>query len=271
MNEVGDPKGAVHDFWDAAACGEVYLEGDDLAGRFAEQERVRYELEPYIRPWCGFDGAGLDVLEIGVGLGADHLQWARSRPRRLVGLDLTERAVELTTQRLLLADFPADVRVGDAEHLPFDDASFDVVYSWGVLHHTPDTSRAFAEVARVLRPGGRAFVMVYHRWSIVGLLLWLRYALLAGRPLRSLDDVYARHLESPGTKAYSPAEVRAMLPSFRSCDVAVQLTFGDLLEGAAGQRHQGRVLALARRVLPRWLIRRHLGRLGLFLLVDARK
>jgi ubiquinone/menaquinone biosynthesis C-methylase UbiE len=117
----------------------------------------------------------LDVLEVGVGMGADHLEWARHMPRSLSGIDLTERAIAHTATRLALYGLRSDLRVADAEKLPFRDASFDLVYSWGVLHHSPDTPRAVREVLRVLRPGGLARVMIYHAHSMVGYMLWLRY------------------------------------------------------------------------------------------------
>ena len=74
------------------------------------------------------------------------------------------------------------MKEADAEHLPFPDDSFDIVYSWGVLHHSPDTPQAFSEAHRVLRPGGTLRAMIYHRPSIVGLMLWARYGFAAGRP-----------------------------------------------------------------------------------------
>ena len=100
--------------------------------------------------------------------------------------------------------------VADAEHLPFDDESFDRVYSWGVLHHSPDTDHAVREAIRVLRPGGQACVMLYARHSWVTYGLWFRYALLRGRPWRGLSDMLAEHMESPGTKGYTPGELEKM-------------------------------------------------------------
>src|SRR5262249_20886107 len=161
---------------------------------------ARYTLEPYIRAFAKFeDGRTREVLEIGVGMGADHLEWARVSPRRLVGIDLTNRAIRLTQARLRGHGFTPRLTTADAERLPFPDRSFDLVYSWGVLHHSPDTPHAVAEVWRVLRPGGTARVMIYHKPSIVAALLWVRYALLQARPRRSIDDVLSEHLESPGT------------------------------------------------------------------------
>lgn len=263
-------KSDVHDFWQQASCGEIYAEGSSVAEQLEAQARARYRLEPYLAPFARFsDGRDRDVLELGVGMGADHLEWARSRPRSLAGIDLTERAVEHTRRRLELSGMTSDLRVGDAERLPYPDASFDLVYSWGVLHHSPDTAQAVREVRRVLRPGGIARVMIYHKWSIVGLMLWTRYGLLARRPWTSLQEIYARHLESPGTKAYTVDEARTLFSGFREVDARSLLSFGDLLEGEVGQRHRGVTLTLARSLWPRRMLKRFASRYGLMLLVEA--
>jgi len=262
---------SVHDFWSDASCGEeLYLRAVDRDG-YTAQMRRRYALEPFLPVFAQADATGgLDVLEIGVGLGADHQLFAEAGAR-LSGVDLTERAVEHTRRRLELFGLHSDLRVGNAESLPFDAAAFDVVYSWGVLHHSPDTPRAIDEVWRVLRTGGRARVMIYHKHSLVGYMLWLRYALLTGRPLRSLKSIYSEHLESPGTKAYTIAEARQMFRNFSNVTISTVLTHGDLLDSDAGQRHRGVVLTLAKRLWPRPLLRRLLPTLGLFMLIDATK
>jgi SAM-dependent methyltransferase len=273
-NPPVDEKERVRRFWEAASCGEeAYALGDSPQARYEAQADSRYSLEPYVRSFARFDeGRGRDVLEIGVGMGADHLEWAKSGPHSLTGIDLTPRAVEHTRARFgLHSNLLSNLHVADAEQLPFADESFDLVYSYGVLHHSPDTPRAVQEVKRVLRPGGVARVMVYHKWSMVGYMLWIRYALLAGRPTRTLADVYAHHLESPGTKAYTVGEARALFAGFSRITVQPQLQFGDLLEGAVGQRHRGLLLKAAKAVYPRWLIRRAFRRHGLALHIEATK
>ncbi len=266
-------KQEVHDHWNHRSCGEGYAEteaGFDLSA----QERERYALEPYLFDFARFeDGRGKDVLEVGVGMGADHLMWARSGPRTLSGVDLTERAVEFTTMRLNGAGCVPNIRVADAENLPFSEHQFDIIYSWGVMHHSPATERCFAEAYRVLRPGGTARIMVYHTWSVVGLMLWARYGLMAGRPLRTMAEIYHDHLESPGTKAYTVKQARRMmeLAGFSEVSVRVQLSHGDLLEGRVGARHEGRLLRLAKSLWPRPLVRLIGKNSGLYLLIEARK
>jgi SAM-dependent methyltransferase len=264
-------KQRVHDFWNEAACGEnLYLQTTDKAG-YVTQSTERYRLEPFIVPFADFEATkGKKVLEIGVGLGADHQRFAEAGAN-LCGIDLTERAVEHTHRRLALFGLSSTLSLGDAERLEFPDHNFELVYSWGVLHHSPDTQKAIAEVYRVLEPGGRAKVMIYHLWSMIGLMLWLRYALLAGRPLRSLRSIYAEHLESPGTKAYSYSEARLLFSQFADVKISTPLSHGDLLESDVGQRHRGIALSLAKALWPRWFIRRFMPDAGLFMLIEARK
>lgn len=264
-------KDSVREFWNEASCGEaLYLDGR-AASDFNAQAAERYRLEPYIADFAGFASArGETILEIGVGLGADHQRFAEAGAV-LTGVDLTERAIANTAERFRVMGLTSDLRVADAEQLPFADASFDRVYSWGVIHHSPDTPQAAQEILRVLRPGGRFAVMVYHRRSFVGYMLWLRYALARGRPLTSLDTIYAEHLESPGTKAYSHVEGAALFAGAEDIIVRSVLTHGDLLESEAGQRHRGFALSLAKKVWPRGLIRRFFPTQGLFLLISGRK
>ena len=176
-----------------------------------------------------------------------------------------------TRQRLAASGLSSQLQTADAENLPFANNSFDIVYSWGVLHHSPNTPKAVDEVWRVLRPGGSARVMVYHTHSMVGYMLWIRYALLAGRPGRSLADIYAQYLESPGTKAYTVDEARKLFARFVHVEIETVLTHGDLLTSEAGQRHRGALLVIARAVWPRCLIRTFLPGHGLFLLARATK
>lgn len=149
-------KQAVHDFLnDASCCEQLYLTARNREGYEAQVE-ARYRLEPYIFDFAGFATArDQKVLEIGVGLGADHQRFAEAGAA-LYGIDLTDRAVEHTRHRLAAFGLQSNLAVGDAERLNFADESFDRVYSWGVLHHSPDTANAFAEVHRVLKRGGHA-------------------------------------------------------------------------------------------------------------------
>jgi SAM-dependent methyltransferase len=266
------PKAEVRDFWNSASCGEeAFLIGETERAAFENEARLRYELEPEILRLAKFDETrGKAVLEIGVGLGSDHQRLVEAGARA-TGIDLTERAIQYTARRMGIFGLPSRLSVADAENLCFPDETFDAVYSWGVIHHSPDTARAVREIHRVLRPGGTARIMIYHKWSFVGYMLWLRYALLRGRPFTSLATIYDRYLESAGTKAYSVSEAKQLFSAFRDVSIATVLTHGDLLTSIAGQRHTGPALRIARRVWPRRLIRTLAPRQGLFMLIEGRK
>lgn len=262
----------VRDYWERESCGEVYAEGRSPSEQLSAQARARYKLEPYLPAFAQFEHSkGRSILEIGVGMGADHLEFARGRPALLTGIDLTSRALGHTYGRLVDHGFTPRLVQADAECLPFRNAAFDVVFSWGVLHHTPDIVSAIAEIHRVLTAGGHARIMLYHRQSVTVDMLWLRYALAAGRPWRARSAVVAEYLESPGTQAFTRRGAERLFRTFTSVQVRTQLTFTDLLEGAAGQRHQGVLLNSARRLWPRRLLRACARNRGFNLLIDAVK
>jgi ubiquinone/menaquinone biosynthesis C-methylase UbiE len=213
--QLSEKKARVRRYWEAEPCGSKLATAEPGTKEFYDEiERTRYELEPFIPGFADVERwRGRDVLEVGVGLGTDFIQFARAGAR-LSGVDLTEASVDLARRRLELDSLAADLRVADAESLPFSDSNFDLVYSWGVLHHTPDTERALNEVRRVLRPGGEARIMLYSRRSWVSLGVWLRYGLGRGRPWHSMTDLLSHHMESPGTKAYTEKELERLFRGF---------------------------------------------------------
>ena len=145
------------------------------------------------------------------------------------------------------------------------------MFSWGVIHHSPNTKKAVAEIYRVLKRGGFAKIMIYHKYSLIGYMLWIRYALLVLKPFRSLNYIYHHYLESPGTKAYSYKEAKLLFKDFEILSIESTLGHGDLLTSQTGQRHQGFALSLARKVWPRWFFKRFMPQHGLSLMISLRK
>jgi len=152
-------------------------------------------------------------------------------------VDLTPRSIEISKSHLAVFGMQGNFLITDAERLPFANESFDVVYSNGVLHHTPDTALAVRELHRVLRPGGEARVMLYHRSSVTYWLnIIVRYGILNAELVRGLspEEIMSRHVElsdydsRPLVKVYSRREVRELFSMFGKVDVQIeQLTRGD--------------------------------------------
>ena len=132
-------KREVRDFWEAGPCGAKHAVAEEGTREFFDQvETERNRLEPFIGDYADFGSArGKDLLEIGVGVGTDFIRFVRAGANA-TGVDLTQHSIDLVQRRVELEGSQATLQVADAEQLPFDDAAFDVVYSWGVLHHTPD-------------------------------------------------------------------------------------------------------------------------------------
>src|SRR5436190_8224202 len=99
--------------------------------------------------------------------------------------------------------------VAEAQQLPFESDSFDIGYSFGVLHHSPGTEKAIAELVRVVRPGGEIKIMLYNRHSICVANQWIKSGLLRGKPFQSLSRIMWNHFESAGTKAYTRGELQS--------------------------------------------------------------
>ncbi|HKP36134.1 MAG TPA: class I SAM-dependent methyltransferase [Pyrinomonadaceae bacterium] len=166
MQNESDLKERVRAFWQAHPCGEKFSDAEFGTREFFERvEAHRYTKEWHIPEAANFAGArGLRVLEIGCGMGTDGAQFAAAGAD-YTGVDLTEAAIDLARKKFAASGLKGEFRVADAEKLDFADESFDMVYSHGVLHHTPDIESAIGEIHRVLKPGGRAVVMLYHRGS----------------------------------------------------------------------------------------------------------
>ena len=266
-----DLKQDVKAHWSNETCGTRGLEASDRQAFFDALEAERYEAEPHIPEFARFErGAGKRVLEIGVGAGTDHIRWARAGAN-LTGIDLTPEAVELTRERLQLEGFKPDVNVADAENLPFHDEEFDIVYSHGVLHHSPDTERCIGHVHRVLKPGGTALIMVYNLRSWTAWNLWALHCLAKGRPWKSARWAVYNFLESPGTKAYTRSEIHELMRAFRIESLTSRFLGGDLLQMRASEKYQTGLHRMIFRFYPRPLVRALGPRFGLAWLIEAKK
>lgn len=241
MSMLAEEKLRARAQWSQDPCGAEFDREHELGTRefFDTVERHRYsEYAPWMPRLMEFDKfRGKRLLEIGCGMGTDLLQFARGGAR-CTAIDLTPRHVEITRHRFQLYGANGAFMISDGERLPFHSDSFDVVYSNGVLHHTPDTAGAIREVHRVLRPGGVAKIMLYHRNSLnYWLEIVLRRGLLGFEFLRgrSAEEIMSRVVEHsdhdarPLVKVYSRTQMRTLFSMFREVVIEVeQLTRAEL-------------------------------------------
>ncbi len=252
-------------FWNTEPCGTRYLGGK---AAFDEQARTRYQLEPHIPGFAGFQSArGLRVLEIGVGIGADYEQWLKAGAVA-TGVDLSALSLRVARVRCEAAGLKPDLHQADAEDLPFPCNSFDVVYSYGVMHHSPNTPACIEEAWRVLKPGGQVRIMLYRHPSLTGIMLWLRFGLFRGQSIRKC---VFEELESPGTQTFTRAEMFALMRNFENVRIEQVFSPGDLLLNAPSSRFRGTPYRLLWKLFPRRVARACLKRLGLFALITAEK
>jgi ubiquinone/menaquinone biosynthesis C-methylase UbiE len=180
--------------------------------------------------------AGESVLEVGGGMGTDLAQFAK-HGAIVTDVDLSSGHLELAQENFRLRGLPGRFVHHDAEKLPFDDATFDLVYSNGVIHHSPNTEQMVREMWRVLKPGGRAIVMVYaenslHYWYSQVLGHGLYHGLLADQ---SMGEIMSGAVEMtandarPLVKVYTKERVRRLFSDFEDVSVVKrQLTAPEL-------------------------------------------
>ena len=230
--QTGDAyKDQVQRQWNNDPAGSHYVVESAAHTKewFLEAERYRYGVyAPWMPEVMEFDRhGGEDVLEIGGGMGTDLAQFA-SHGARVTDVDLSAGHLTLAKENFFTRGLQGRFLQRDAETLGFDDASFDVVYSNGVLHHMPNTTRVVAEMFRVLRPGGLAIVMVYaenslHFWRTVVWQMGLREGQLRRY---STGELMSRSVERsdnaaahPLVKVYSRRRLRELFGAFT--DVAI--------------------------------------------------
>lgn len=198
------------EFWDEL-CGTSFARQLGLVGRdratLEAFDRAYFGFYPYLLDYVDrFELAGRRVLEVGLGYGSLGEALVR-RNADYHGLDIAVGPVRMMRHRLRMLGHgaPEQVRKGSVLHMPFPDEAFDIVYAIGVLHHTGDLRRSINEVWRVLVPGGRAVVMLYHRGSWRQRLVRLRRgaARLRGRTGPTPIDV-ARMYDSDSSGAVAP-------------------------------------------------------------------
>jgi SAM-dependent methyltransferase len=209
VNRTAAAKSDMKAYWDAHPIGVEGIKKPLGSVEFYNEYLAYYD-EFYDYKWKTFEYdkyGGRKVLEIGCGLGIDSVKFAKSGAE-LTCIDLSDTSVHYTRQLLQQLKLSASVFQGDAENLKYPDESFDVVYAYGCLMLVQDEAKAFREVHRVLKPGGEALVVLYHRRS----WYWLLVTLTGTRVESDAGD-------PPINRVHSLKEIRQLFRGFSKVDI----------------------------------------------------
>jgi ubiquinone/menaquinone biosynthesis C-methylase UbiE len=223
----------VRNYWDQRPCN-IRHSPKPVGTReyFDEVEARKYFVEPHIPKFADFEHwRGKRVLEIGCGIGTDTVNFARHEAM-VTAVDLSPQSLELARQRVAVYGLQNQVRFysGSAEELssfvPVE--AYDLIYSFGVIHHTPHPERVVEQMRKYARPGTVVKLMVYYRpsWKV----FWILMGYGKGQFWR-LREMVAKHSEAqtgcPVTYTYTRAEGRELIESsgFRTTDVFVDHIF----------------------------------------------
>lgn len=197
-----DPNARVREYWNTHIHDlEISSHPPGSPGFFADLDEYHFDKLHHLLRLVPFDGMkGKKVLDVGCGAGVDLLRFAKGGAHA-TGVDIAPSAIELARKNAEYQGLGVDLRVADAEALPFDEGTFDLVFAHGVIQYSGNTQRVIDECRRVLKPGGEAIFQAYNRHS------WLN-------ALSKLMRVGLEHEDAPVLRKFTPREVRAMLGGF---------------------------------------------------------
>lgn len=187
---------------------------DDIDARFLKGARLYSEAaNPFEEFMSTSELRGRSVLEIGCGMGF-HSEMIARAGANLTSIDISPTSVEATQERFRLKGLSADIRRMDAETLEFPDQSFDMVWSWGVIHHSSRTGHIVGQIARVLRPGGSARVMVYNLEGMPAYLAIVGRYLVGFWRDRSLDEILWQSTDGFSARFYTRDQLGDLFSCF---------------------------------------------------------
>ena len=223
----------VRDYWNDRPCNIRHSTAPvGTKEYFDEVEARKYFVEYHIPGFADFERwRGKKVLEIGCGIGTDTINFARAGAE-VTTVDLSEKSMELARKRAAVFGVQERIRFcpGNAEQLSafVHPERYDLIYSFGVIHHTPNPDAVLEQLRKYSGPGTTVKIMVYHRrsWKVA----WIVATEGKGR-FWKLQDVVAKNSEAqtgcPVTYTYTRREGRRLLEKhgFRAMDVRVEHIF----------------------------------------------
>lgn len=231
MEDLAQKISEVKDFWDRRPCN-IRHSTKAVGSReyFEEVQARKYFVEPHIPEFAQFEQwTGKKVLEIGCGIGTDTMNFAR-HGAQVTAVEFSEKSLEIARQRAEVYGFQDKIRfyLGNAEELtsflPLE--PYDLIYSFGVIHHTPNPERVIKQLHHYVHPGSTIKIMVYYRhsWKV----FWILMTYGKGQ-FWQLKEMVARHSEAqtgcPVTYTYTKQEAKQLLDGFKVKELRVDHIF----------------------------------------------
>ncbi len=220
-------KKTIQDYWTRNVPGLDLISKEyspEMKEFYNQTDAERYKYDSYIPALIdSFAEKGKLVLEVGCGMGTDSRSISR-RGADIVSLDLSFNNVSFALKGMQIFSLKGRGVNADAEKLPFKDNTFDIVYSFGVLHHTPDTQKAINEARRVLKPNGKSIIMLYHK-GYAYYVLWLLHGCKRLFGIYSQDKFTSQYDNTPLSRMYSKKEIARMFKDFKCLNLSMT-TFG---------------------------------------------
>lgn len=228
----------IKQFWEAHTCGTIGLTDEINVEKYSDEyfdhiERHRYEVEPWVHEYALFTQYWKkNVLEIGCGAGTDALQFCKANAN-YTGIDLTESGINHTRLRLNHFGFKPSLHQVSAHKMNFNKDTFDLVYSWGVIHHSPYTDEIIGKIYDVLKPGGKFVVLLYNTYSWVVFKTLIKHGLVKGEIFSlGFKKMMSKHTESddklnPLTKTFTRRQCINLFSNFDNVRVTTRISRAD--------------------------------------------
>lgn len=222
-------KNEIKNYWNRRPCNINHSDkSQDNKEYFDEVEKRRYFVEDHIPDFAKFENyAGRKVLEIGCGIGTDSKKFAENKAD-LTCVDMSQNSIEIAKKRIGLYNLSAKFYVGDSEQLSsfLPEQKFDLIYSFGVIHHTPHPEKVLEECKKYMHENTEIKIMVYNKYSWKNLCFFIKNGYKFGFCFHKTSKYFAEaQLNCPMVFYYTKKNVEILFKDFHIKSIEKKFIF----------------------------------------------